>query len=153
VLMVNHGTTGYEVLKHATMMSDFSSRYTLHKHLTKETNRNVVSKEESLRISRAAFVNYDVPTHRGVQYLNDMGILPFTKYYLRIQAALFDAVRTNPARALMVYTMGELANMPTIHDSSMFVDPVPGSLGMGAFELPGAIGEIATFKGFNALID
>ena len=153
VLFMNHGTTGYEVLKHATMMSDFSSRYILHKHLTKETNRNVVSKEESLRISRAAFVNYDVPTHRGVQYLNDMGILPFTKYYLRIQAALFDAVRTNPARALMVYTLGELADMPTIHDSSLFVDPMPGSLSMGALELPGAIDEIATFKGLGYLAD
>ena len=144
-MLLNHDTWGYKALNRATIMSDFAARYTLHKHLTTR-RRAPMNSEESLRVARAAFVNYDVPTHRGLQYLNDMGILPFTKYYLRIQAAILDGVRSNPARALMLYLLGDAFDTATILDSSLMVNQSPMRVSMGALELPGSIPEIITIK-------
>jgi hypothetical protein len=145
-VLMTHDTIGYKLLNDATIMSDFSARFVLHEHLTGRS-RKPLSKEESLRVARAAFVNYDVPTHRATQYLNDMGILPFTKYYLRIQAALVDAVRSAPGRSVMLALGSDmLTTMPTILQSSMLLDPLPGSLSAGALELPGALPELATVR-------
>jgi hypothetical protein len=145
-ILMTHDTTPYKILNQATIMSDFSARYVLHEHNTTR-KRNPIGSEESLRIARAAFVNYDVPTHRTLQYLNDAGILPFTKYYLRIQAALIDAVRSAPGRAIAIALGSDYFNtLPTILESSMLLDPLPGSLSAGAAELPGAIDELATIR-------
>lgn len=145
-VLLTHDSLGYKLLNKATIMSDFGARYVLHQHLTSR-RRNPMSREESLRTARAAFIHYDVPTHQKLQYLNDMGIVPFTKYYLRIQAPLVHAVRSNPGRALaMLFGGSYLDWMPTVLDSSLLNDPFPGSLSAGAFELPGAIGEILPIK-------
>jgi hypothetical protein len=99
-----------------------------------------------MRRARAFFVNYDVPTHKGIQYLNDMGLLWFTKYYIRIQAVIITLVKENPTSALALLGLNDLVgNFSDILDSSMF-RKWPGNLGMGAFELPGSIDEIITLK-------
>ena len=111
-----------------------------------------MDKTTSLRVIRAAFVNYDVPTHKGVQYLNDMGVLMFTKYYMRIQAAIFDAAKNHPARTVAMLLSAGMFDFQTIFDSSWLRDPIPGSLGSSILELPGAIPELVTLRwipGFN----
>lgn len=146
LLFLGHDTVGYKFLNKATIMSDFAARYTLVNHLTTRKNKPM-SNEQAREIAQAGFVNYDIPTHKGLQYLNDMGILPFTKYYIRIQAAIFDAIQSNPGRALMVSLMGDLLDIQTIADSSVLTgDLLPGRLSAGALEAPGAIGEIAPIK-------
>ena len=150
-VLVTHDTSLYKMLNNLTTMSDFTSRYALHHHLT--TRRmDRMDKATSLRVIRAAFVNYDVPTHKGVQYLNDMGVLMFTKYYMRIQAAIFDAAKNHPARSVAMLLSAGMFDFQTIFDSSMLRDPVPGSLASSILELPGAIPELVTLRwipGFN----
>jgi hypothetical protein len=143
-LLMTHDTTLYKVLNQATMFSDFTSRQVLQKHLT--TKRKPLDTEEALRQTRAAFVNYDLPTHWAVQYMNDMGLLFFTKYYLRIQAVIFQLVKDNPLRALSVmYGFDHIWSLSDIFDSSM-IGKTPGTFGMGALELPGAIDEMVTWR-------
>jgi len=50
------------------------------------TNRkdNPLSEADAIQQASDDFVNYDIPMHRGMQYLDDMGIFMFSKYYLRI---------------------------------------------------------------------
>jgi hypothetical protein len=144
-LLMTHDTTIYKVLSSATMLSDFTSRYVLFKHLT-ERKSKPMERNEALSRVRRAFVNYDVATHKGVQYLNDMGLLYFTKYYFRIQNVIIDLAKDNPTRAVtLALLIDPMFNLPTIFDSSV-VNGLPGRTGNGALGLFGAIPEIATVK-------
>lgn len=144
-LLMTHDTPLYQVLNRATIYSDFTARYVLHQHYTKRS-QDPLDAQESLRRIREAFVNYDVPTHKAIQYLNDTGVLWFTKYYVRIQKVIFQLVRENPLNAVLVWALGDwLFNLPDILDSSILTKS-PGNLGLGALELPGAIDEIVTLR-------
>ncbi len=148
---MTHESPPYKILAAQTMLSDFTSRYVLYKHLT---TRQVdpMSKDDAISRTRKAFVNYDVPTHKGLQYLNDMGFLWFTKYYFRIQAILIELVRENPLRALEVMLMFEYTfDIPDILDSSMFTK-WPGNLGSGALEAPGTLDDLLTWQIAEAII-
>ena len=152
VVLLRHSTSAYKLLNKLTIMSDFSARYVLHKHLT-QGKQVPIPEQLALRITRAAFVNYDVPTNRGLQYANDIGILPFTKYYIRIQAVLMEIFRNNPTKTLELLLLEQaLGDMPLVLDSSMLNDIVPGNLSNSFLELPGAIDEILTIKAALKLI-
>ncbi len=120
----------------------------LYKHLTTR-KADVVSKDAALHQVRQAFVNYDVPTHKGLQYANDMGLIWFTKYYVRIQSVIFQMVRENPLQALALLAVNGFYDFPDILESSM-LDHLPLNFGVGAFEAPGAIDEIATISAMMA---
>ena len=143
-VLMTHGTTGYKVLNKLTVMSDFTARYALSQTLQ---NRKVdpMSAEMAMRTARGAFVNYDLPTSRELQAINDLGIVPFTKYYMRIQTALFSAVKNNPAKAFVTLLLGDLAEIQTIFQSSI-VQGLPVNLRSGMFELPEAVGDIGSFR-------
>lgn len=145
-LYMTHDTTSYKVLNKATTLSDFVARYTLHEHLTKRA-RNPLSKAESLKKVQEAFVNYDVPTHRGIQYANDMGLLFFTKYYIRIQKVIMGLWRDNPGRGLALIALQHYFPGLSLITGSSFV----GRLGnnpfdAGALNYPGALGDPITMK-------
>jgi hypothetical protein len=147
--LLTHDTKAYKLLNQATVMSDFTSRYVLYEHLTQRPVEPL-AKEEAIRQARDAFVNYDTPTHMSLQYLNDMGLLWFTKYYLRIQKVIIDLVRDNPLRALTLLAVDNfITNVSDILDSS-FLAKSPVNLGAGALELPESIGEIITVQGAAA---
>jgi len=139
---LTHDTTAYKVLNKATMMSDFTSRYVMYKHLTERTN-NPLSSEAALREARKAFVNYDTPTHKAIQYLNDMGLLWFTKYYLRIQAVILQLIRDNPLRAVALSGFDFFTDISDILDSGAFQNS-PLNFGTGALEIWDSTKEIIT---------
>lgn len=56
-----------------------------------------------------------------MQYANDMGILMFTKYNLRIQKAMFKLVAERPASALsQAFLMNQFSTMPPGIDPIVF---------------------------------
>lgn len=101
-LMVSPSTPLYQFLNNTTQLSDFTAKYAMYNHY-----RNSVAKKDRLdhdaaiQIASDNFINYDMPTSKGMQYLNDMGIIMFSKYNLRIQKALFRLLERKPARALL----------------------------------------------------
>jgi hypothetical protein len=150
-LLMTHDTGLYKFLNKATILSDFTSRYVLYEHLTTR-KKNTLDSHTALMQARASFVNYDVPTHKATQYLNDMGLVWFTKYYLRIQAVIFNTVRENPLGALSLLGLDELTGgFSDILDSSM-VSRWPLNLGWGAFEYPSSLNELATFQALEAML-
>lgn len=148
-----HDTPLYKVLNSATHYSDFMARYTLHQHNTSK-RIDPMSKEKSLQFISDAFVNYDLPTSRELQYLNDMGIWFFTKYYLRIQKVLWHLFKERPAGLLGVAAMeGMFSSVSSILDSVMWAKLDSNPLSMGALEFPGALDELATIQGMTNLVD
>jgi len=145
------GTSLHTAMSQATQYSDFVARYTLYQHLISD-KKAPKSKQEALKRISDSFVNYDVPSHRSMQYLNDMGLLMFTKYYLRIQKVIMQMFREHPARALMLVTLDSyLSGMQTIVDSSMW-GRLGNPLEWGALQYPGTLDKLATIKGMMGLI-
>lgn len=101
-LMVSPSTPLYQLLNNTTQLSDFTAKYVMYNYY-----RNNIAKKDRLdhdaaiQIASDNFINYDMPTSKGMQYLNDMGIIMFSKYNLRIQKALFRLLERKPARALL----------------------------------------------------
>lgn len=119
-LLVSPGTPAYQFLHSATQYSDFSAKYVLYKHATTR-KRDRLSHDEAIQLASDNFINYDVPTSAGMQYLNDMGLVMFTKYSLRIQKALFQLIAKRPASAIgQSIILGAITNLPPGIDPIVF---------------------------------
>ena len=142
-------TSLYQGLNRATQLSDFVARYTLYHHLQERKNQPL-SRSEAITRASDAFVNYDIPTHRSMQYLNDMGFLIFTKYYLRIQRVILQMFAEKPARMLMMSLFSGFFNgVETVLDSNMLSRLGNNPFATGALRYPSSLDDLATI---NAVI-
>jgi len=111
-----------ELLARTTQYSDFLARYALYEHLTKN---NGVPKEEALQETIDTFINYDVPTSKEMQWLNDMGLFMYTKFFFRIQKIILSAVYKNPVNAASLEIMQQaIIDMPDIVDSNIIASGI-----------------------------
>lgn len=146
-----HGTPIYEVMRTGAQLGDFVSRHILFEHLTSKQD-SPMDTDAALSMAMDAFVNYDLPTHKNIQYLNDMGILWFTKYYFRIQKVLFQALRTNPARAIgLLAASNIMPGMSTILDALFWARG--RWVGMGALEYLDSFDSISTLRAMKAVMN
>lgn len=113
---VTPSTPLYQFLHSATQYSDFSAKYVLYKHLTERRGK---SEDYALFEAQDNFINYDVPTSPWLQYANDMGLVMFTKYNLRIQKALFKLIAERPASAI-----GQAIMMQGVTSLPPGIDPI-----------------------------
>jgi hypothetical protein len=109
----------YKTLNQAAQLSDFVSRYALHKHYTTRAV-DPLSKKDSIEKIVNIFINYDLPTHKYTQYGNDMGVVWFSKYRIRILKVMAETMHENPARVFMLFALqGFVGDLPDIWDSSI----------------------------------
>ena len=151
VAYMSHDTKVYQSLARITQLSDFVARYALYQQLTTR-KENPVSKEVAIQEASDAFINYDVPMNRNLQYMDDMGFFMFTKYFLRIQRVIRGRfIHSSGKMALMLGAESYLGSIPTIMDASVLVRAGNNPLGMGALQFPSAIGEIAPIAATRAM--
>jgi hypothetical protein len=134
-IYMTHDTPAYQALSRITQLSDFVGRYSIYMHLTTR-EKNPIDKAQAIQRASETFVNYDIPMHRGLQYLDDMGITMFTKYFLYIQRVLLKLGKERPAQVLMAAALHEyFGRMDLVTESSIlyrFGLPAitPGPLGI-----------------------
>ena len=114
--VVAPGTPAYEFLSNATQFSDFMAKYVAYKQVTL---REGGTHEEGIRLADKLFIAYDVPTSPQLQYLNDMGLVMFTKYYIRIQRAMFYLLKNYPTTSLAHTLLAASGNYAGALDASM----------------------------------
>lgn len=142
---VSPDTPLYKFLNNATQFSDFSAKYSLYKYYTTKAKEKL-SHDEALQIASDNFINYDVPTAKGLQYLNDMGVVMFTKYNLRIQKALFQLLKKRPATAMaQAVFINSFTNMEAGIDPLLWFN-LGNPVRDGAFGLPSALDEPLPIK-------
>lgn len=117
-LLITQDTAAYRFLNHPIQLSDFSARYVQYKYLT-ETQTNPLSKEEAFKDITENFINYDIPTARGLQYLNDIGLVMFSKYFLRIQKPVMKLFLENPLNGLISLMGQSLFDFSSPADASV----------------------------------
>jgi len=149
---MSHDTPLYKVLSRATQYSDFVARYAMYEHLT--TGSDPMSHDKAIIKSLNAFVHYDVPMQRNLQYLDDMGFTPFMKYFYRIQRVLFETMRERPARALGMILLNKFVDLgPIVLDSSLVHHAFNMPFRGGAANLPFVVDELLTVQAGLAVLD
>lgn len=143
---MTHDTATYKFLSQSTQLSDLVARYALYEHATTRL-KDPLSKADALRLAEDSFVNYDLPSHRTLQYLNDMGIVMFTKYYLRIQKVIMRLVRERPARGLILAALEHfISGLQSVMDSSWVNKLGNNPLQDGALGFLGSLKELPAIK-------
>jgi hypothetical protein len=138
--VLNPSTQGYQFLATTTQLSDFVAKVTLAKHLESK------GMDFKAAVSEASqtFINYDVPQGVGMQYMNDMGLFMFTKFFLRIQAVLLKLMDKKAATVLAQHIAVEgLTDMQGILDPMALARLGNNPFELGALSLPGAAMSIA----------
>lgn len=142
---MTHDTATYKFLSQSTQLSDLVARFALYEHATTR-RKDPLSQADALRLAEDSFVNYDLPSHRTLQYLNDMGIVMFTKYYLRIQKVIMRLVKERPARGLILVALEHyISGIQSVMDSSWL-----NKIGNNPFQ-DGALGYLGSLKELPAI--
>lgn len=141
-MTMHHSTAPYKVMSYATQISDFLARYTLYQHDI--SKKNPLSHDEAVQRASESFINYDVPTHRKIQYANDSGLIMFSKYYVRIQKILARIYKDSPGRVLaLIAAEHMLGDQPTVLDSS-FTSHFGNPFNAGALNYIGSLDSVTT---------
>lgn len=112
-LYVTDKTKLFQLMQMATAKSDFVARYAQYvmamkknvKNAEKHKGRKLTEDEAKameksiIRDIRDTYINYNSPDSPMLQYMNDMGLILFTKYAVRIQRVLTNLLRGHPIRA------------------------------------------------------
>lgn len=126
VAYMTHDTKLYKFMHEATQLSDFVARYALHKH---NVEKKGMSFEASVNNISEVFINYDLPTSKELQYLNDMNFLMFTKFFLRSQKIIAQTYRKAPARMLgLLGIENVLGEISSIDDGNIITTSAIGRL-------------------------
>jgi len=92
-------TSMYKLLLKTTQYSDFVARQAVFKYKTEVVG---MTKDETENLVRDLFVNYDLPDHQIIQYMNDTGISMFTKYPMRMLRVIFKMMKGRPVEGIML---------------------------------------------------
>lgn len=110
VLTVAEGTKIHNFLANATQQSDFVFKYAIHQQEMRKGKTN----KEAIARAREVFINYDIPTNRFIQFLNDTGLWMFTKFALRIQRVILRLMKEKPLRLATEALVSEQLGNPSI---------------------------------------
>ncbi|WP_269519445.1 hypothetical protein [Alteromonas sp. BMJM2] len=139
-LYVTQDTQLYKMMNQPIQLSDFAARFAMYEYLT-EIAPEKMDANSALETVSEHFVNYDIPTSPALQWLNDHGLLMFSKYYLRILRPVLSTFMDKPASTILslMMTTGNSLTSPveTILGTSVF-DKItnPISSGLDAWDEP-----------------
>jgi len=112
VLYVSKGSTAYDFIEKLTAYNDIANRGVIQEKmeeklkLNKNKYKNLAAyekaKDDILNYLDQLFVNYNYLDPKSVKYLNDMGLLMFTKFFFRVAKAEVAAAKRNPLNYLFV---------------------------------------------------
>ena len=140
-LLVNKDSEVYRSLYMFTQLGDFSSRYAALKYRTDKKGEVTADDIDDVV---DAFVNYDLPANKYLQYLGDVGQLWFFKYFFRIQNVIIRNTIRNPRRVFELLALTHItgANISTYFDAFFLFNSITNKLGffqyaeMGVDSLP-----------------
>jgi hypothetical protein len=106
-LYIAKGTPLYELLYKSTQFSDFAARFAMYNWFV---NEKKMDQQEALIRILENFIDYESPTSRELQYLNDIGLAVFTKYAIRIQKIIWRLFLRRPGSVLALQGIESIMN-------------------------------------------
>ena len=137
----------YNFLRDAAQISDFAGRFALVEHLKKTTD---MDSTERVGAAMDMFHDYDLPTNRMVNWMNKIGMLLFTKYFVRVMKIMYNTLVANPARVIAQTMLQHVFfDVTDIYDTSL--NPL-SRLGMGVSDFIEAPLEIASVNAVRNIL-
>lgn len=133
-LIITKDTAIYRALEKGTRYGDFIAKTILYHHLQ---DIKKITKEKALSKVRYEYVNYDMLPGRTREYLENMGLLWFYNYKLRIARTALSMLKENPLASLL-YMVSPISIGTPITDN-VVVNTLSGSgssVGLKLFDLP-----------------
>lgn len=111
-------TSVFKALNMATQYSDFVARYAQYHLMVKKG----IDKDVAIKTVRDAYINYNKPNSRFVEWANQMGLVMFTKYFTRVQRVIKTSAETHPLRMLLAILGQEMitGDIEDITNQSIF---------------------------------
>ncbi|QPL10924.1 virion associated RNA polymerase [Pectobacterium phage Possum] len=135
---VSKDTPLYKFLSNTAQFGDFTSKYVLYKYSMNKADTKL-NHAEAVQRATDAFVNYDTPTSPELQYMNDVGLLMFTKYRLRIQRAMMTLMKERPGTALaQSILVSRFTDAPPALEPNL-ITGLGNPFASGVLQLPGAL--------------
>lgn len=135
---VTKDTPVYKFLSNTAQFGDFTSKYVLYKYSMEKADTKLTH-NEAIQRAADAFVNYDAPTSPELQYMNDMGLLMFTKYRLRIQRAMLTLMKERPGSALAQSVLvSRFTDAPSALEPNIFTG-MGNPFASSVLQVPGAL--------------
>jgi len=127
---IGEHTAIFKASMHFLQISDFIARYALYNYQTEQKGMN---KKEAYQLMIQTFVNYDQPLNRYLGYTNDMGLILFVKYWMRIQRAGVHLMINKPLNSAILFSGNTLLGLDieTILNSNLITGnflPTPGGI-------------------------
>ena len=145
--MVSRDTALFQGLQKMVQYGDFIAKAVMYDDLLK---RKGLTKEQALGKITDEFVNYDKLPGRGRGYLEDMGLLWFYNYKLRITKVSLSILRNNPLHALLSHVMPLPLGAGTPLEDNFITKLLDGSL-MGSVGPGMAAGSHSLNPWYNAM--
>lgn len=136
-LTIGQGSVLHNFLSEATQFSDLSAKYTLAKYL----QENGTSKDKAIYEAQLSFINYDIPTNQFLDYMNRMGLMMFTKFFLRFQRTMVKLAYNAPVSSLMGHYAVEYMGGQGVYDP-FWLNRLGNPLELSVLNLPNAMGEV-----------
>lgn len=136
-LTIGQGSVLHNFLSEATQFSDLSAKYTLAKYL----HENGTDKDKAIYEAQLSFINYDIPTNQFLDYMNRMGLMMFTKFFLRFQRVMVKLAYNAPVSSLMGHYAVEYMGGQGVYDP-FWLNRLGNPLESSVFNLPNAMGEV-----------
>lgn len=136
-LTIGQGSMLHNFLSEATQFSDLSAKYTLAKYL----HENGTDKDKAIYEAQLSFINYDIPTNQFLDYMNRMGLMMFTKFFLRFQRVMVKLAYNAPVSSLMGHYAVEYMGGQGVYDP-FWLNRLGNPLELSVFNLPNAMGEV-----------
>lgn len=138
-LTIGQGSMLHNFLSEATQFSDLSAKYTLAKYL----HENGTDKDKAIYEAQLSFINYDIPTNQFLDYMNRMGLMMFTKFFLRFQRVMVKLAYNAPVSSLMGHYAVEYMGGQGVYDP-FWLNRLGNPLELSVLNLPDAMGEVVS---------
>ncbi len=115
-VFMTKNTALYRILEEATQFQDFIAKAIVYDHVKaekiKEGELEDLAKKQALAEVREEFVDYDKLAGRDRQYLENIGMLWFYNYKLRIIKSAVRNIRRNPFNTLVAFGVINATGLP-----------------------------------------
>ena len=105
----------YQVLRDFVTVGDYIGKYALYKNLPKQ-----MPLQEKLKNCQNAFIDYGMNLPKGLDYIENLGIINFMKYSNGIQKVILDSTLKSPSRALATYLGARMLSSEVMYTPTMF---------------------------------
>lgn len=135
-IIVTKDTEIYRMLEKGTQYGDFVAKVILYKHLVEKKK---IAPKDAISKVRYEFVNYDMLPGRSREYLENIGLLWFYNYKLRVCRTAMSMLKDNPLSVLIsMFNPINIGIGTPITDnfiSKLITNPM-GSVGPKLFDIP-----------------